>query len=99
MIIKIELGSVKQTRGKEEYHFKPAATALGITVTSYTSPIKTLLAKLLEQGAIEYGDHIDVFRGEKRVFTTATVDEWMDSRVVGKQPGSRPWLKRNTTVN
>lgn len=93
-MIKVELGQVKKMRGKSEYHFKPAATALGVTVTSYVSPIRNLLEKLIEEGKITMEDVVDIVRGDKSVFKPMTVAEWVDGRAIGKKPGSRPWLGR-----
>lgn len=91
----IELGTVKITRGKYEYHTKPCATAFGVTEASYSSPILRLLNRLLEEGSIDNNTVVDVMRGTMRIFNPLTVSEWLEGRAIGRKPGSRPWLRKN----
>ena len=94
-LIKVEVGTVKKMRGKHEYHMKPCASALGVTSISYNSPIRNLLGQLLEDGAITLTDHVEVYRGEMRIFLRQTVLQWMNGSAIGMKPGSRPWLHKS----
>lgn len=91
----IELGSVKITRGKSEWHTKPCATAFGITEASHRSPILRLLNRLLEENMIDEDTVVDIMRGTMRIFNPMTVAEWLDGRAMGVKPGSRPWLRKD----
>lgn len=94
--IRIDLTRVKKTRGKSEFHYKPAATALGETVSSYSTPIRKLLAHLVDIGKVTLDDKVDVFaRNGTRSFMTQSVAEWLDGRAIGRKPGSHEWLWKN----
>lgn len=93
--IRIDMTRIKKTRSSE-YHFKPAATALGETVSSYSSPIRKLLVHLIDLGKITLEDKVDVFAvNGTRSFMTQTVAEWLDGRALGRKPGSHEWLWKN----
>lgn len=95
-MIRIDTGSVKKTRGKSEYHTKPAATALGVTAVSYRDPVRALLSKLLEEGKVTMEDSVEVYANTGTLsFTACTVAEWMDGRAMGRKPGSHEWLRKN----
>lgn len=95
-MIKVELGQVKKMRGKSEYHFKPAATALGVTAVSYRSPILALLNRLLDEGKVTMEDSVEVYASTGTLsFAARTVAEWVDGRAMGRKPGSHEWLRKN----
>lgn len=92
--IKVELGTVKITRGKQEYSTKPAASALGITEASHTSPITRLLNRLLDEGKICAEDHVVVVRGDMVVFQQQAVSKWLSGEALGRKPGACAWLRQ-----
>lgn len=93
--IRIDTHGVKKMRGKHEWHMKPAATAIGVTCTSYSAPIRVLLVKLLEENKIAMDDVVEIYANTGTLsFHARTVAEWMDGRALGRKPGTREWLRK-----